>query len=790
MLTIVKKNDSYDAITYQLENEDNSTVDLTGASVNFVMGKKNKLITNAKATVTSATSGIVSYQLTQLDTLVSGTFLAEFVVTFANGTVKTYPSNGYITVDVEQNLDTSQANVIVDMIAEKQGDFTSKLNSILLQAGNINMSAMNEYSWTATEGQLIFIFPSSVNYTPSTKWFQVSVGNVPVDNTLVNRSYDNQFALNIDSSNIKAGMTVRAMWVEPITPVVPNSYKIIPQQDLPPVDAGEGDLWFDTSDNTYQGTVFDTLNSQLAEKVSYATGLVLNDQTKATANATLINQLLTQGNVRLPIGDIYIDNTIVIPSNTSLIGEKGKTNVRMVTLNKHIIQLKQYSSVKDMNLYFPNGLNSLVGGIYMNAVDNVVFYDIDNVVINGLAPWNTGELSAGILQDGTSSGSIYYGHAKATVINCYYGVKQIGGLASLNANKFTDLVLENNKWQMDLAGGGNAYRFTAQTYSGTIHTVTCSGSNNIFEGVIYDLQTGVSGLKAYEFSNTASNNTYLDWVGGYLTSNFIIDSGTMNRITNPSYEMKQFMGFGEVRGVDSNGVASRIYPGFYGMQDNALAFIHKRGTVTLNSGTITSGTIQKIFDPTQPFTGTTFSDPSISNIVIQVDYPQAYQTNFFGIIFDGSSFPDRFEIWTKTSSGGTYNLFTSVTNNQRSNWYFAPSTVGYNGYWGIQVKIYSAFNNANYNTNKQVNIKSIWATDSLNGGQTFLKQGGGTLYGNLNMGGNYLTVGNVASLPTASAAFRGQIIYVQGNGTTTADTAYQCLMSATGTYSWKQIIAG
>jgi hypothetical protein len=219
MLTIVKKNDSYDVITYQLENEDNSIVNLTGATVNFVMGKKNKLITNAKATVTSATSGMVSYQLTKTDTLVSGTFLAEFVVTFADGKQKTYPSNGYITVDIEQNLDTSQANVVVDMIAEKQGDFTSKLSSILLQAGNINMSAMNEYTWTATDGQLVFTFPSSANYNSSTKWFQVSVGNIPVDNTLVNRSYVNQFALTIDSSSIKAGMIVRAMWVEPIVPI-------------------------------------------------------------------------------------------------------------------------------------------------------------------------------------------------------------------------------------------------------------------------------------------------------------------------------------------------------------------------------------------------------------------------------------------------------------------------------------------------------------------------------------------------------------------------------------------
>ena len=219
MLTIVKKNDSYDAITYQLENEDNSTVDLTGASVNFVMGKKNKLITNAKATVTSATSGIVSYQLTPSDTLVSGTFLAEFVVTFANGTTKTYPSNGYITVDVEQNLDTSQNNVVLDMIATKQGDFEAKLDSILKQGNGTTVSAMNEYTWTATSGQTIFVFPTNAKYDPSAKWFQVSVGNVPIANELINRASSSQFSLVVEPSLIVAGMTVHAMWVEPIVPI-------------------------------------------------------------------------------------------------------------------------------------------------------------------------------------------------------------------------------------------------------------------------------------------------------------------------------------------------------------------------------------------------------------------------------------------------------------------------------------------------------------------------------------------------------------------------------------------
>jgi hypothetical protein len=366
MLTIVKKNDSYDAITYQLENEDNSTVDLTGASVNFVMGKKNKLITNAKATVTSATSGIVSYQLTQLDTLVSGTFLAEFVVTFANGTVKTYPSNGYITVDVEQNLDTSQANVVVDMIAEKQGDFTSKLNSILQQAGNINMSAMNEYSWTATEGQLVFTFPSSVNYTPSTKWFQVSVGNVPVDNTLVNRSYDNQFALNIDSSNIKAGMTVRAMWVEPITPVVPNSYKIIPQQNLPPVDAGEGDLWFDTSDNTYQGTVFDDLNTKVTNNTTALADIATNVKSQGvkgdgiTDDTTAFNNLI---NYVSGLGG----GTILIPANTTILLNTKDSRKVMLKLKSNVnIIGNGYTSV----IKLADGIVQSGGFLMLSNLDN------------------------------------------------------------------------------------------------------------------------------------------------------------------------------------------------------------------------------------------------------------------------------------------------------------------------------------------------------------------------------------------------------------------------------------
>lgn len=47
-----------------------------------------------------------------------------------------------------------------------------------------------------------------------------------------------------------------------------------------------------------------------------------------------------------------------------------------------------------------------------------------------------------------------------------------------------------------------------------------------------------------------------------------------------------------------------------------------------------------------------------------------------------------------------------------------------------------------------------------------------------------------ASLPTAGVAYRNVLYTVQGNGTSTSDIIYICLISSTGAYSWKQIISG
>lgn len=52
-----------------------------------------------------------------------------------------------------------------------------------------------------------------------------------------------------------------------------------------------------------------------------------------------------------------------------------------------------------------------------------------------------------------------------------------------------------------------------------------------------------------------------------------------------------------------------------------------------------------------------------------------------------------------------------------------------------------------------------------------------------------LTVPSVGALPTAGVTFRGKTVFIPGTSST-ADTFYICLKSATNTYSWKAIIGG
>jgi hypothetical protein len=102
----IKQNDLLPEITATLLEPDDSPLDLTGATVRFVMrhtSMANVAKVAAAATVVSPTAGTVKYIWTGTDTDTAGDYLAEWEVTYPAGTLSV-PNTGYILVRIHPEL--------------------------------------------------------------------------------------------------------------------------------------------------------------------------------------------------------------------------------------------------------------------------------------------------------------------------------------------------------------------------------------------------------------------------------------------------------------------------------------------------------------------------------------------------------------------------------------------------------------------------------------------------------------------------------------------------------------
>ncbi|WP_187442313.1 BppU family phage baseplate upper protein [Sutcliffiella horikoshii] len=115
---MLKTTDSWDILPYTIKSASGTPVDLTNATVSFIMAKTGSLspVINKEAEIIDAESGKVQYKFTETDTLLTGTFNAEFQVVFPNEERKTFPTAGYLKVQIASNLDGSQAGSIEEQI--------------------------------------------------------------------------------------------------------------------------------------------------------------------------------------------------------------------------------------------------------------------------------------------------------------------------------------------------------------------------------------------------------------------------------------------------------------------------------------------------------------------------------------------------------------------------------------------------------------------------------------------------------------------------------------------------
>jgi hypothetical protein len=106
MTFYIKQNDTGPAMLAILQDANGNAINLTGASVRFHMrsvGGGNPVV-DAAATVVTPISGIVRYNWAAADTDTVGTYQAEFEVTYADASIETFPNDGYIAVQIIDDI--------------------------------------------------------------------------------------------------------------------------------------------------------------------------------------------------------------------------------------------------------------------------------------------------------------------------------------------------------------------------------------------------------------------------------------------------------------------------------------------------------------------------------------------------------------------------------------------------------------------------------------------------------------------------------------------------------------
>jgi hypothetical protein len=104
----VKQGDTSPSVLRTLQDADGNGVNLTDADVVFNMrrihGDQTPVIEAGDVTVVDTAAGDVSFDWLPGDTDEAGGFYGEFEVTFSDGSVETFPNDGYVRIAIVAEL--------------------------------------------------------------------------------------------------------------------------------------------------------------------------------------------------------------------------------------------------------------------------------------------------------------------------------------------------------------------------------------------------------------------------------------------------------------------------------------------------------------------------------------------------------------------------------------------------------------------------------------------------------------------------------------------------------------
>jgi hypothetical protein len=102
----IKQNDTGPAMLATLQDASGAAVNITGALVRFHMRQigSTQVKVDAAVTIVSPLDGAVRYNWIAADTDTIGSYQAEFEVTYADASIETFPNDGYIRVEIIDDI--------------------------------------------------------------------------------------------------------------------------------------------------------------------------------------------------------------------------------------------------------------------------------------------------------------------------------------------------------------------------------------------------------------------------------------------------------------------------------------------------------------------------------------------------------------------------------------------------------------------------------------------------------------------------------------------------------------
>lgn len=101
----IKQEDTSPTIKAILKKRNGDAVNLTDASVRFHLSTRAlEILIDSVATILDAPNGTVKYDWAIGDTDEPGEYFAEWEVAFSDGTVETFPNDGFILIAVMRQL--------------------------------------------------------------------------------------------------------------------------------------------------------------------------------------------------------------------------------------------------------------------------------------------------------------------------------------------------------------------------------------------------------------------------------------------------------------------------------------------------------------------------------------------------------------------------------------------------------------------------------------------------------------------------------------------------------------